>query len=270
MKPKEKFVPFTEIHGDIKSGIVLICDHASNNLPSEYGSLGLEHKEFERHIAYDIGAADVTRAVAKRLNAPAVLSNFSRLLIDPNRDKNDPTLIMQLSDGSIIPHNYPITEKEKEKRIRDFYKPYDDAIGRLIERAAQQNGQSPMVVSIHSFTPVWRGKSRPWHIGLLWDNDRRIFDPLFKDLSKISNIVVGNNQPYDGALKGDTMYRHCTKNGIAHILIEVRQDLITREEGVNKWADYLLSPIEKINRLPGIHKRQLTCSRCDGYPDKID
>lgn len=262
MKQKEKFVPFTEIPGDMKSGIVLLCDHASNSLPGEYGSLGLERSELERHIAYDIGAAALTKALAERLNAPAVLSNFSRLLIDPNRGEDDPTLVMQLSDGAIIPHNYPLTESEKEKRLQDFYKPYDDAIGRLIAGVTQQSGQSPLVISIHSFTPIWRGTPRCWHVGLLWDSDRRVFDPLFDGLTKIKDIMVGDNEPYDGALKGDTMYRHCTKKGIAHILVEVRQDLIASKEGVDNWMGYLLPHIERINRLPMIHMKQLFPSRC--------
>ncbi|WP_297322532.1 N-formylglutamate amidohydrolase [uncultured Bartonella sp.] len=263
MKLKEKFVPFFNIHGDMKSGIVLICDHASNNLPSQYGSLGLEHSQFKRHIAYDIGAAALTKALAERLNAPAVLSNFSRLLIDANRGKDDPTLIMQLSDGSVIPHNYPMDIGEKEKRIKDFYTPYDAAVGQLIENVSQQSGLSPLVISVHSFTPFWHGTPRPWHIGLLWDSDRRVFDPLFDGLTNIHGILVGDNEPYDGALKGDTMYRHCTKNGIAHILIEVRQDLVATDEGVNNWVRYLQPLFEKINEMEAIHIKQLFASRCD-------
>ena len=263
MKQKEIFHPFKEIAGNMQAGLALICDHASSDLPVEYGSLGLDPAEFKRHIAYDIGAQLLTEELAKRLEAPAVISHFSRLLIDPNRGEHDPTLIMQLSDGSVIPHNYPLNEAERKRRIDNYYTPYDKAIGRLIANVGEASGNSPFVVSVHSFTPVWRGKARPWHIGLLWDSDRRVFDPLFEGLNKIGHIKVGDNEPYDGALKGDTMYRHCTKKGIAHILIEVRQDLIAGEEGVREWANYLEPLFRKINEMREIHMKQLHPSRAD-------
>ena len=263
MKQKENFYSFEEIPGNMETGLALICDHASNVLPAEYGSLGLAPAEFKRHIAYDIGAELLTRELAKRLDAPAVISHFSRLLIDPNRGEDDPTLIMQLSDGAVIAQNYPMSENERQRRIDNYYKPYDTAIGKLIANVGQASGKSPFVVSVHSFTPVWRGKARPWHIGLLWDSDRRVFDPLFEGLNRIGHIKVGDNEPYDGALKGDTMYRHCTKKGIAHILIEVRQDLIGNEKGVTEWTDYLEPLFRKINAAPMIHMKQVFPSRAD-------
>ena len=263
MKQKENFYSFEEIPGNMESGLALICDHASNVLPAEYGSLGLDPSEFKRHIAYDIGAELLTRELAKRLDAPAVISHFSRLLIDPNRGENDPTLIMQLSDGAVIAQNYPMSENERQRRLDNYYKPYDTAIGKLITNVEAASGKSPFVVSVHSFTPVWRGKARPWHIGLLWDSDKRVFDLLFNELKKIDHIKVGDNEPYDGALKGDTMYRHCTKKGIAHILIEVRQDLIGNEKGVTEWADYLEPLFRKINEAPMIHMKQVFPSRAD-------
>lgn len=263
MKQKENFYSFTEIPGNMALGIALICDHASNSVPDEYHALGLAPSELERHIAYDIGAELLTKVLAERLQAPAVVSHFSRLLIDPNRGEDDPTLIMQLSDGAVIPGNYPLSEAERHKRIEKFYKPYDAAISRLIEGVEKAGRQSPLVISVHSFTPVWHGRARPWHIGLLWDSDERVLHPLFDGLNKIEGITVGNNEPYDGALKGDTMYRHCTKKGIAHILIEVRQDLIADENGVLKWADYLVPLFAQINKLPMIHMKQVFPSRCD-------
>ncbi|MBI0026690.1 N-formylglutamate amidohydrolase [Bartonella sp. M0187] len=263
MKQKENFYPFEEIPGNMEAGLVLICDHASNALPDEYGSLGLQSSELFRHIAYDIGAEMLTKELAKRLEVPAVVSHFSRLLIDPNRGEDDPTLIMQLSDGSVIPDNYPMSETERQRRIENYYKPYDLAVGRLIAGVEEASGKSPFVVSVHSFTPVWHGQARPWHIGLLWDSDRRTFDPLFTALNEIAGLEVGDNEPYDGALKGDTMYRHCTTKGIAHILIEVRQDLIADEEGVIKWADYLQPLFHKINGMPMIHMKQIFPSRAD-------
>lgn len=259
----KKSVPFFEISGNMQTGIVLIADHARNTLPPEYGSLGLPAAELERHIAYDIGAEALTRALAKQLDAPAILSNFSRLLIDPNRGETDPTLIMQLSDGALVPGNYPLDDSERQRRIDCFYKPYDRAIDQLIAQVEHQSGQSPLVISIHSFTPVWRGIPRPWQIGLLWDSDPRVFNLLYHALQQSGDLTIGDNQPYDGALKGDTMYRHCTQKGIAHILIEIRQDLICDADGVETWAQRLAPIVRKINLDTVIHMKQFHVSRCD-------
>jgi len=229
---------FEILPGEVDAGLILLCDHASNHVPEEYGSLGLLPAEFERHIAYDIGAEALTRALAARFNVPAVLSHFSRLLIDPNRGLDDPTLIMRLSDGAVIPGNARIDGAERERRIARFYRPYDDAVNRTIE-AGMASGRIPMVLSIHSFTPLWKGRPRPWQVGILWDADPRLARPLIEGLARDPAIVVGDNEPYHGALKGDTLYRHATKRGLAHALVEIRQDLIADADGVAQWADRL-------------------------------
>src|SRR5690606_14603896 len=120
--------PYETISGDYSQGLLLIADHASRAIPQNYGRLGLEAQVFERHIAYDIGVEMLTRNLAQQLNAPAVLGGFSRLLIDPNRGEDDPTLIMQLSDGAVIPGNYPLTDQERENRLNQFYRPYHTAV----------------------------------------------------------------------------------------------------------------------------------------------
>lgn len=230
--------PVEAIAGDVATGILLLCDHASNEMPPEYGELGLPAHERERHIAYDIGAAAVTRRLAERLGVPAVLTRFSRLLIDPNRGEDDPTLVMRLSDGAIVPGNARIGEDEVARRILRFYRPYDTAVGAMIE-ASLAAGIVPAIVSIHSFTPVWRGWPRPWHAGVLWDADPRLAVPLIEALRAEGDILVGDNEPYDGALMGDTLYRHATVRGLPHALIEVRQDLIAEEAGAAAWGDRL-------------------------------
>lgn len=229
---------FEILPGDAGAGLVLLCDHASSHVPVEYGSLGLPPSEFERHIAYDIGAAALTRALAARFGVPAVLSHFSRLLIDPNRGLDDPTLIMQLSDGAVVPGNARIDQAECERRIARFYQPYDDAVNQTIE-AGMASGRLPMILSIHSFTPLWKGIPRPWHAGILWDADPRLAQPLIVGLARDPAIVVGDNEPYHGALKGDTLYRHATRRGLAHALVEIRQDLIADPAGVEAWAGRL-------------------------------
>ncbi|MCO5064659.1 MAG: N-formylglutamate amidohydrolase [Rhizobiaceae bacterium] len=254
MARSEFFRPFEIIDGDRGKGLVIIADHAGRSLPDEYGTLGLPEREFDRHIAYDIGIEPLTCELAAMTGAPAVLANFSRLLIDPNRGEDDPTMIRQLYDGTVIGSNYPMTDGEREKRLEDFYRPYHDAVGSVIASVAKQTGKAPFVVSLHSFTPVMQGRQRPWHVGILWDMDDRAPKPMIDMLSADPGIVVGDNEPYDGALRGDTMYRHAIVNGYAHALIEVRQDLIADANGVGSWAARLHPIIEELNRRPDMHE----------------
>lgn len=247
------FDPVERINAGRQTGLLIICDHASNALPREYGSLGLGQEALERHIGYDIGAGALTRALAERLGAPALLSTFSRLLIDPNRGEDDPTLLMRLSDGVVVPGNARFDTAEKQNRLARYYRPYHDAINAAID-AGIAAGVAPAVFSVHSYTPVWRGWPRPWHAGILWDQDPRFAVPLIDGLREDPHLVVGDNEPYSGALKNDTLYRHGTKRGIAHALLEVRQDLISDEEGVAEWTDRLEPILKRILATPGLHE----------------
>lgn len=248
------FSPAHQIDGDFHLGLLLTADHAKRDLPVEYGTLGLPESEFDRHIAYDIGVENLTRELAHRLGAPAVLGGFSRLLIDPNRGEDDPTLIMQLSDGAIISGNYPMSAGEREERLERFYRPYHRAVTETSACIAAASGKAPFIVSIHSFTPRWKDKARPWQIGLLWDRDDRAVIPLLSLLRENPDLTVGDNEPYDGALRNDAMYRHATAQGFAHVLIEVRQDLIADKNGVIEWADRLAPMLAQINALDAIHE----------------
>ena len=247
------FAPFEIIEGVREHGLVLVADHAKRDLPDEYGDLGLPAEEFQRHIAYDIGVEMVTRKLAARLRAPAVLANFSRLLIDPNRGEDDPTLIRQIYDGTIVPANYPLAAAEREKRLELFYRPYHDAVAAMIASVAAASGGSPFIFSVHSFTPVMQGEVRPWHVGVLWDLDDRAPRPLIDMLAADPLLTVGDNEPYDGALRGDTAFKHAIVNGFAHALIEIRQDLIADELGAESWARLLAPIIDAINARPDIH-----------------
>ncbi|BCH14279.1 MULTISPECIES: N-formylglutamate amidohydrolase [unclassified Mesorhizobium] len=248
------FTPFDIVEGDRKRGIVLLADHARRDLPEEYGSLGLPAAEFDRHIAYDIGVETVTRELAALLGVPAVLANFSRLLIDPNRGEDDPTLIRQLYDGTVISGNYPLALKERERRLDRFYRPYHDAVGAMIASVAQACASAPFILSVHSFTPFMQGFVRPWHVGILWDRDDRVARPLIDMLAEDRSLIVGDNEPYDGALRGDTMFRHAIVNGFAHALIEIRQDLIADRQDAVAWAERLTPIVDAINRRPDIHQ----------------
>jgi predicted N-formylglutamate amidohydrolase len=226
--------PFTLLPGS--APLLFLCDHASGALPPEYGDLGLEPGLFASHIARDIGAAAVTRAWAAHFKAPAVLAAWSRLLIDFNRGEDDPTLVMKLSDGSIIPGNRDVDAAETARRIAAYHGPYHAAIAGEIVRLG-----SPSLFSVHSFTPVWKGTARPWEIGILWDRDDRLAAPLMR-LLRGAGFTVGDNEPYSGALENDTLNRHGTKAGLPHVLIEIRQDLIG-DDGVAKTFAARLAPL---------------------------
>jgi len=250
--PSSEFAPVETVPGRLDAGVLFLCDHASNALPPAYGDLGLPPGALDRHIGYDIGAAGVTRALAARFHAPAVLTRFSRLLIDPNRGADDPTLVMKLSDGAIIPGNEKADAAEVERRTALYWAPYRQAAARLAQDM-QAAGSIPAVVSIHSFTPVWRGAPRPWRVGLLWDRDARMAQPLLERLEAAGLGPVGDNEPYDGALKGDTLYDLATARGLPHVLIELRQDLIAEPAGQTDWAERVAQALAPVLTLPQCH-----------------
>ncbi|NLH83462.1 MAG: N-formylglutamate amidohydrolase [Phyllobacteriaceae bacterium] len=229
---------FEILPGDLGAGLVIVADHASNRVPADLADLGLPKAEFDRHIAWDIGVEALTRGLSARLGVPAVLSRFSRLVIDPNRGDDDPTLVMRLSDGAVIPGNARLDAAGRAARIARFWAPYDGAVRRTID-ACFNAGRAPVLFSLHSFTPVWRGTVRPWHCGVLWDADPRLAGFLIERLRADPHLTVGDNEPYDGALAGDTMYRHGTRRGLAHAILEVRQDLLDTAEGRDVWVERL-------------------------------
>jgi len=218
--------PFERMDGQGK--LIFLCDHASRELPPSFGTLGLDQGDFATHIASDIGAADVTRALASAYGAPAILARWSRLLVDLNRGEDDPTLVMKLSDGRIVPGN---RGADFADRIARFHAPYHAAIEAEIARV----DGVPVVISMHSFTPVWKGFQRPWDVGVLWDRDDRLARPLLTSLAK-AGFVTGDNEPYSGELENDCLYRHGTMNGLPHVLIEIRQDLIATPNAARAFA----------------------------------
>jgi len=227
------YVPYL-VHGENRSSRWLItCDHARNTVPPDLGgTLGLPDADMARHIAFDPGAAGVVTALADALDAPAILTNFSRLVIDPNRGEDDPTLLMRLYDGSVIPGNRTAGAAEKERRLQAYYRPYHDALAALAARR-----DDTVIVSVHSFTRQLRSRpSRPWHIGILHGYDRRLSDPLITLLEAEPDLVVGRNQPYPGHLPGDAIDRHALHRGRHNTLIELRNDLIDTEATQAAWG----------------------------------
>ena len=230
-----------------QSNFLIICDHASNKISSEYKDLGLSSDILSTHIAYDIGVKEVATHIAEYLKCPLVMSNFSRLLIDANRGIDDPTLIMKISDGKIIEGNKNISFlndcKEKKKRINNYYNIYHNKISEIISQSLKKN-IFPAIISIHSFTPSFGGNKRSTELGVLWDSDNRLPDIFFSYLNKNhKDIIVGNNKPYSGRMKNDSLYRHGTKQGLANILIEIRQDLIIDSAKQKEFSKLIAQPL---------------------------
>ena len=198
--------------------------------------------------------------ISKFLNCPLVMTNFSRLLIDANRGIDDPTLIMKISDESLIEGNKNISfqnnSDERKKRIKNFYEIYHKKISDIINTLISKK-VFPAIISIHSFTPFWKGKKRSIDLGILWDSDDRLPNIFFNYLNKnYKNMDIGNNTPYSGRMKNDTLYKHGTSQGLANILIEIRQDLILDSKGQLKFSKLITKPlVENINNTSLFEKK---------------
>ena len=237
--------PFHILGAERSSRWLFTCDHATNRIPEGIGggTLGMAPEDMDRHIAYDIGIAGVTRRMAERMGAPAIFSDFSRLVIDPNRGEDDPTLVMKLYDSTIIPANRHVDATEVERRLDAFHRPYHKALEELAARR-----DDTVICAMHSYTPrlVGRGE-RPWHVGILYSHlDPRLALALIRRLTAEEGIVVGENEPYGGHLDGDSIDRHALKPGRPNVLIEIRQDLIRAEDGQIAWADRLVPILEEV------------------------
>ncbi len=232
-----------EISGADRQGRWLVtCDHASNRVPEWVagGDLGLPAEDMARHIAYDVGAAGLSTQLAELLDAPAILSRFSRLVIDPNRGPDDPTRLMRLYDGTIIPANAYADADEKARRVAGLYDPYHDALTDLAARP------DTAICAVHSFTPQLRGRPpRPWEIGVLYANDDRLARPLI-EACRAAGWVTGDNEPYLGHLPGDSIDRHALAHGRPNVLIELRNDLIADSAGQTLWAQRLAPILQQI------------------------
>jgi predicted N-formylglutamate amidohydrolase len=227
--------PF-HIDGEARPGRWLVtCDHATNRVPVwvNGGDLGIAPADMARHIAYDIGAAGLARALAQALDSPCILSDFSRLVIDPNRGEDDPTLVMKLYDGTIIPANARAGAAEQDRRLGALHRPYHAALARLAARRPDT-----VICAVHSFTPCLRGRvPRPWHVGILYSSrDPRLSTSLLDLLRAEPDLCIGDNEPYSGHLPGDAIDRHALGPGRLNTLIELRNDLIATPGDQARWA----------------------------------
>jgi len=222
-----------------KSPFFLVCDHAGNFLPRRVGTLGLQAHELVSHIAWDIGAAAVMQFMADELDAFAILQTCSRLVIDCNRPPTAEDSIAICSEFTDIPANRTVTQVEKDKRLNETFLPYHARIGAELDRRLKE-GMSTVLVALHSFTPVFKGHQRPWHVGILYNRDARLARQMIDLLRRDGSLVVGDNQPYTVSDDSDyTIPVHGERRGLLHVVIEIRQDLIMEEDGQRLWAKRL-------------------------------
>jgi predicted N-formylglutamate amidohydrolase len=240
---QDELPPYETFNPEGAAPILLICDHASRRIPRALRDLGLDERERSRHIGWDIGAADVTRHMARQLNAPALLAGYSRLVVDCNRHLHDATLMRTVSDGTPIAGNADLTPADRQARLDALYHPYHRAIARRLDAFAA-SGIAPTLLAIHSCTPEMAGQFRPWHIGICWDSDRRIAGSVMEALGRVPGVVVGDNQPYALDRREDySVPVHALDRGLPHLQVEFRQDLVATPAEARRWAEVLLAAL---------------------------
>jgi predicted N-formylglutamate amidohydrolase len=249
--------PFEIVHREGSAPLLIICDHASRTVPRALGRLGLSDAELLRHIGWDIGAAEVSRRLAIALDAPLVLAAYSRLVIDCNRGLGDPSSIPEVSDGVVVPGNAGLTPAARVARVTACFQPYHDAIADQLNGFAAR-GFAPVVFSVHSFTPIMNGIERPWHVGVLWNNDPRVPVPLIAELAAADpRRVVGDNQPYSAREPaGYSIRTHAETAGLPHAAIEIRQDLIDTPSGAEYWANAVATALRPILAKPDLYRAE--------------
>ncbi len=228
--------PVEALDGAPDSDLLLVCEHAGQAIPTALGDLGIAAAEMQRHIAWDIGAAAVTRRVAALLSAPAVLQRYSRLVIDCNRPPEVAASMPRVSDGTEIPANHDIPEAQRSARVEEIFRPFEAAIATRIDRHRPR-----LLADMHSFTPVMQGFQRPWEVGLLYNRDDRAAHALMRALlARRPGLVAAFNEPYRVSDLSDyTIPTHGEKRGLPHVLIEIRNDQIDHAAGVETWAALL-------------------------------
>ncbi len=227
------------------SPFVVVCDHAGRALPARLGDLGVAAADLERHIAWDIGIAEVGRKLAARLDAFLITQTYSRLVIDANRPLGSPQSIVTISENTRIPGNEGISEEAAAQRANAIFHPYHERIREELDRRAAQ-GQPTVLVTLHSFTPVFLTRSRSWHAGVLYNRDARLAHVLLDLLRGEPELVVGDNEPYAASEATDyALVEHGERRGLLNVEIEIRQDLIDHERGQAAWAERLARLLER-------------------------
>lgn len=248
--------PFYVINPLAKAPILLVCDHASCRFPQALGDMGLDPFARRCHLAIDVGAGKLTESLARSLGVTAVIAQYSRLVVDCNRELMDPGAFLEYGDGIVVPGNRNLTQADKDARANAIYWPYHQAIDNQIARL-RAVGPSPAFISIHSFTPVLNGISRAEQIGVLWDKDARLSD-IFLEEYRAAGFVTGDNEPYSGRAPQDfTIDHHAEENALPHVGIEVRQDLIDDIAGVAEISPVMHRIIDSIPERIGLRQDKI-------------
>ena len=245
MKFDHSYKPYSIYNHNEHSKIIILCDHASKTIPKKYKNLGLSQKNVNKHIGWDIGALKLAKKISKRTNSTLIYSGYSRLLVDCNRALQTKGAFIKKSEDIIIPGNLEINRAEKILRAKKYYFPYHNKIKSILNKKLRKK-IVPIFVSIHSFTPVYLKKIRPWHIGLLYLDDKRLTSFFANEIKKNKKLKLGINQPYKMMLKGDfTVPFFAEINGCPYVLIEIRQDLLIKNESINYWSDLISKILKK-------------------------
>ena len=245
----EDLKPFEVLPGaESENPVLIVCDHASNYVPVALDGLGIDDEHFHKHIGYDIGAAGVSRQIALQLNATAVLSRFSRLVIDPNRYLSAHDSIPTISDGVVIHGNESLSPLERMVRVEELCIPYHNAVNAAVTRILD-HFYMPLVLSVHSYTPIFQGFERPWEIGVLWEEDDGVASLLIEYLREHTDFHVGENEPYHACNPvGYTVKTHAASRHYPSALVEIRQDLISDETGPRAFAELLSGALASIRQ----------------------
>ena len=235
--------PFSVYNESGKAPLLLLCDHASKVVPKALGDLGIPASELARHIGWDIGGLDAAIELSKALDAPLVASGYSRLVIDCNRWPGGEGSTPEVSDNTPVPANVGLTKEQVDARAEACFWPYHREVARQLDRMTA-GGRHICLLVMHSFTPVMAGFERPWHVGVLWNDDPRLPHPLLDELRRDTALVVGDNEPYSARDPYEyTLAAHAKPRAIPYCSLEVRQDLIDTPEEARAWARRLAAPI---------------------------
>lgn len=249
--------PFFILNAASEQPMLLVCDHASCRFPEALGDMGLDPFARRCHLAIDIGAGALTECLSDSLGVTAVLAQYSRLVVDCNREILDAGAFLEFGDGIVIPGNCNLMPADKKAREEEIYWPYHEAIDSQIDRLQAVN-TSPAFISLHSFTPVLNGVSRPWQVGILWDADP-LLAKIMIEAFREAGFVTGDNEPYSGKAPQDfTIDHHAEGRGLPHVGIEIRQDLIDHPEGVEKMAAVLHKILDSVPHKIGLRETRIS------------
>ena len=235
--------PFSVFNENGQAPLLLLCDHASKTVPKALGDLGITEEELSRHVGWDIGGLDAAIELSSILDAPLVASGYSRLVIDCNRWPGGEGSTPEISDNVRVPANKGLTKEQIDARAAACFWPYHQEVDRQLDRMTA-HGRKVCLLVMHSFTPEMNGFRRPWHVGVLWNDDPRLPEPLLAELRKDSALVVGDNEPYSAREPYEyTLTAHAQPRALPHCSLEVRQDLIDTPETARQWGRRLAEPI---------------------------